>query len=172
MKSKSTLKLLAKVADPGRVALPEYLARQCPIGLRHGRMLKTQLRLGTHQLAVSKARMVPAAMRDDTHSQCKCCSAGVAETVQHAMFECSCYDDVRDEFLDRVRRIDPLFGMASTETRLRVLLGDDTPKEIDNVLYRFLINIFASREELGWILWPPGVGLRGTPYCGRASAIC
>ena len=63
------------------------------------------------------------------------------------MFECSCYDDVRDEFLDRVRRIDPLFGMASTETRLRVLLGDDTPKEIDNVLYRFLINIFASREE-------------------------
>ena len=63
------------------------------------------------------------------------------------LFECPQFDDIRDEFLDRARRVEPLFGTASAEQRTRVLLSDDTPEEFDNFLYRFLINIFASREE-------------------------
>ena len=41
----------------------------------------------------------------------------------------------------------PPFGGMSTDARIRLLLADDTPKEIDSIFYRFLIQFFASRER-------------------------
>jgi len=41
----------------------------------------------------------------------------------------------------------PAFGSMSTDARVRLLMSDKTPKEVDNFLYRFLIQIFASRER-------------------------
>ena len=143
---KSTLRELKKVVDVDRVTLPEYLTRKCPISLCHGRMLKTQLRLGTHQLASSKDRMIPRGARGPTYMQCRCCSGGVEETVQHALFECECHRGIRDDFVARIRRKDPMFGIATDEQRTHLLLSDDTPEEFDNFLYRYLISLFASRE--------------------------
>ena len=110
-------------------------------------MLKTQLRLGTHQLASSKDRMIPRGERGPTYMQCRCCSEGVEESVRHALFECECHRGIRDDFVAQIRRKDPLFGMVSDEQRTRVLLSDDTPEEFDNFLYRYLISLFASRES-------------------------
>ena len=127
--------------------MPEYLARKCPVSLCHGRMLKTQLRLGTHQLASSKDRMIPRGGRGPTYMQCRCCSKGVEESVRHALFDCECHRGIRTDFVAQICRKDPLFGMASDEQRTRVLLSDDTPEEFDNFLYRYLISLFASRES-------------------------
>ena len=110
-------------------------------------MLKTQLRLGTHQLASSKDPMIPRAVRGPTYTQCRCCSKGVEESVRHALFECECHRGIRTDFVTQICRKDPLFGMASDEQRTRVLLSDDTPEEFDSFLYRYLMSLFASRES-------------------------
>lgn len=92
--------------------------------------------------------MVPRNVRAAAHSRCGCCSAGVEETIKHAVFDCKAHDDIRAEFLRRVKEVHPPFGEMSTDARrLSLLLLDDTPKEIDNILYRFLIQLFASRER-------------------------
>ena len=51
----------------------------------------------------------------------------------------------------------PPFGGMSTDARIRLLLADDTPKEIDSIFYQFLIQLFASRER----------GLASGPAGGR-----
>ena len=78
-------------------------------------------------------------------------------------------------FLGRVTEAYPPFGGMSTDARLSLLLSnlsDDTPKEIDNVLYRFLIQLFASRER-GLAPGPAGSRFsclkEGKP-CGLAPA--
>ena len=63
------------------------------------------------------------------------------------MFECECHRGIRDDFVARIRRKDPMFGIATDEQRTHVLLSDDTPEEFDNFLYRYLISLFASREK-------------------------
>ena len=40
-----------------------------------------------------------------------------------------------------------MFGIATDEQRTHLLLSDDTPEEFDNFLYRYLISLFASRED-------------------------
>ena len=73
------------------------------------------------------------------------------------MFDCEAHDGIRAEFLERVKEAHPPFGGMSTDARLSLLLSDETPKEIDNILYRFLIQLFASRER----------GLASGPAGGR-----
>ena len=82
---KSTLRELKKVVDVDRVTLPEYLTRKCPISLCHGRMLKTQLRLGTHQLASSKDRMIPRGGVGQ-----RTCNAHAAPRVSRNLFDTRC----------------------------------------------------------------------------------
>ena len=91
--------------------------------------------------------MIPRQQRTSADSRCMCCSAGVAETVRHALLECSCYADDRSEFLERVQAAYPAFEHASPDVKLKFLMADVTPKEVDNFLYRFLIHLFASRER-------------------------
>ena len=157
MKEKSTLGGYGKITHGSRRGLPKYLVRTCPEGLRHGRRLKTKFRLGVHQLQKCQARMVPRNVRTAAHSRCGCCSAGAEETIKHAVFDCKAHDGIRAEFLGRVKEVHPPFGGMSTDARLRLFLSDDTPKEIDNMLYRFLIQLFASRER----------GLASGPAGGR-----
>ena len=102
------------------------------------------------------ARMVPRSVRA-AHSRCGCCSAGVGESIEHALFECKTHDEIRAEFLGRVEKVYPPFGGMSTDARIRLLLADDTPKEIDSMFYRSLIQLFASRER----------GLASGPAGGR-----
>ena len=82
---KSTLRELKKVVDVNRVTLPEYLTRKCPVSLCHGRMLKTQLRLGTHQLASSKDRMIPRGSVGR-----RTCNAGAAPRVSRNLSDMRC----------------------------------------------------------------------------------
>ena len=157
LKEKSTLAEYGKITQGSRRGLPRYLVRICPDGLRHGRRLKTKFRLGVHQLQKCQARMVPRNVRTAAHSRCGCCSAGVDETIKHAVFDCKAHDEIRAEFLGRVTEAYPPFGGTAADARLSLLLSDDTPKEIDNILYRFLIQLFASRER----------GLASGPAGGR-----
>ena len=71
---------------------------------------------------------------------------GVDETARHAMFECGCHVDIRRDFVARVEAVCPAFGSMSTDARFRLVMSE-TPKEIDSHLYRFLIQLFASRER-------------------------
>ena len=73
------------------------------------------------------------------------------------MFDCKAHDEIRAELLGRVTEAYPPLGGMATDARLSLLLSDDTPKEIDNILYRFLIQLFASRER----------GLASGPAGGR-----
>ena len=72
---------------------------------------------------------------------------GVEESVRHVLFECKCHRGIRDDFVAQIRRKDPMFGIASDEQRTHVLLSDDTPEEIENFLCRYLISLFAARED-------------------------
>ena len=146
LKDKSTLATYADVAKKGRTGLPEYLRRVCPCGLRQGRPLKTKLRLGVHPPQGRLARVVPRGGRAAA-SRCPCCNAGVEETVQHALFECGCHNAIRADFFERAEEVYPEFGALSMDARLRLLMSEDTPKKIDGFLYRFLIQLFDSRER-------------------------
>ena len=81
----------------------------------------------------------------------------VLPLTEHALFECKTHDEIRAEFLGRVEKVYSPFGGMSTDARTRLLLADDTPKEIDSIFYRFLIQLFASRER----------GLASGPAGGR-----
>ena len=148
LRTRSTLSELARIADGDRRGLSPYLARVCPEGLRHGRRLKTKLRLGAHPLAVSASRMIPNRTPEDAY--CKCCSAGVPETIRHTLFECPCsaFGEPRRVFTDRVCAEEPVFRTVTAEAKTRRLLADEVESEkIENHFYRFLLNIFASREK-------------------------
>ena len=84
-------------------------------------------------------------------SRCECCNAGAEETIRHAMFECRAHDGIRTTFVERAEEVYPEFGHLSQDARFRLLMAEDTPKEIDMLFYRYLIQIIASRE-----LGPPG----------------
>ena len=91
--------------------------------------------------------MVPRGVRTPAHSRCGCCPAGVEETTRHALFECAAHADIRSEFFENVETVYPAFGSMSTDARFSLLLSEDTPRQLDNFLYRFLIQLFASRER-------------------------
>ena len=81
------------------------------------------------------------------HSRCGCCSAGVEETIRHALFECKAHEDIRKDCFGRMDDVCPDFKSMSTDAKLRLFMSEDTPKELDNFLYRYLIQIFVSRER-------------------------
>ena len=56
---------------------------------------------------------------------------GVAETVRHALLECRCHADDRSEFFERVRAACPAFEHASPDMKLKFLMSDVAPKEVD-----------------------------------------
>ena len=147
LKERSTLAEYRKFTSTARRCLPKYLARICPVGLRHGRRLKTKFRLGVHQLQGCLARMIPGGVRTQAHSRCGCCSVGAEETIKHALFVCSAHRGIRAGFYMDVAAVCPRFGSMRLEERYRLLMSDDPPKEIDNLLYLFLIRVFASRER-------------------------
>ena len=91
--------------------------------------------------------MVPRSVRTAAHSRCGCCSAGVDESIEHALFECKTHDEIRAEFLGRVEKVYPPFGGMSTDARGRMLLADDTPRELGSTFYRCFIQLFTSRER-------------------------
>ena len=76
----------------------------------------------------------------------------------HTIFECPKLDDVRGDFFQKLETILPeTRNMTVTNAdRLALLLGDDPPQEIENLLYRFLTSLFRLR--LG-ILAAQGEGL-------------
>ena len=85
---------------------------------------------------------------EDAH--CKCCSAGVPETICHTLFECPWpdFDGPRRVFTDRVCAEEPVFRTVTAEAKTRRLLADGVESEkIENHFCRFLLNIFASREK-------------------------
>ena len=127
------------------------MKRRCPLGsLREGRRLKTKLRLGCHPLRSSAARM--SITRNAT---CPCCGHG-SETITHTIFECPKLDDIRGVFLQKLETILPETRNMTNADCLALLMGDDPPQEIENLLYRFLTSLF--RRRLG-ILAAQGEGL-------------
>ena len=78
-------------------------------------------------------------------------------TSRHAIFECPKLDDIRGVFLQKLETILPeTRGNMTNADCLALLMGDDPPQEIENLLYRFLTSLF--RRRLG-ILAAQGEGL-------------
>ena len=63
------------------------------------------------------------------------------------MFEWRGHHAIRADFFERAEEVYPEFGALSTDARFRLLMSEDTPKKIDGFLYRFLIQLFDSRER-------------------------
>ena len=82
-------------------------------------------------------------------ARCVCCNTGVKETIRHAMFECRAHDGARTTVVERAEEVYPEFGHLSQDARFRLLMAEDTPKEM--LFYRYLIQILGSRER-----GPPG----------------
>jgi len=66
------------------------------------------------------------------------------------------FDSDGSEFSGRLEDLWPQARESSSAKCLEILVGDDPPQEIENLLYRFLISIFKRR--LG-ILAAQGEGL-------------
>ena len=64
-----------------------------------------------------------------------------------ALFECGAHGAIRMDFVENVQQLHLEFSMLSTDERLQLLLAEDTPRKIGGFLYRFLIQIFESRER-------------------------
>ena len=84
-----------------------------------------------------------------------CCGHG-SETIVHTIFECPKLDDVRGDFFQKLETILPETRNMTNADCLALLMGDDPPQEIENLLYRFLTSLF--RRRLG-ILAAQGEGL-------------
>ena len=74
----------------------------------------------------------------------------------HTIFECPKLVDIRGIFLQKLETMLPETRNMTNADRLALLMGDDPPQEIENLLYRFLTSIF--RRRLG-ILAAQGEGL-------------
>ena len=78
-------------------------------------------------------------------------------TITHStIFECPKLDDIRGVFLQKLETILPETRNMTNADCLALLMGDDPPQEIENLLYRFLTSLF--RRRLG-ILAAQGEGL-------------
>ena len=126
--------------DADRRSVPEYLLRACPIRFRAGRRLKVKFRMGCHPLQGSAARL-----NRKSNPACRCCDSGDAESIRHAMFECSAHAEIRRVFCDRVEERCPGFAEMDVDDKLRFLMADDTPAALDGLLYQFLIDVYKSR---------------------------
>ena len=90
---------------------------------------------------------------EDAH--CKCCSAGVPESIRLRCLSVPTgsalkFSEPRRVFTDRVCAEEPVFRTVTAEAKTRRLLADEVESEkIENHhdFYRFLLNIFASREK-------------------------
>ena len=122
--SKSTLANLERWTDVEKTGPAQYLLDSCPLGLRKGRMLKTRMRLGCHDLFVSAKRM--GVGRSVNGMGCLCCNRGGIETVQHALLECPGYDDVRFDFFKVTDGIHPGFSAFSDKEKCTFLFSDKT----------------------------------------------
>jgi len=62
--------------------------------------------------------------------------------------------------MERLDDLDVGFSALDDNKKLKFLMADDTPVKFDNVLYRYLSSLSASRER--WLGFPTaqGVGLR------------
>ena len=126
----------------------------------YGRREKTKFRLGRHRLQCSLALRetnATSASRDVTY---KCCNAGVPETVAHVLFTCPAHDELRESFMERVDDLDVGFSALDDDKKLKFLMADDTPVKFDNVFYRYLSSLSASRERWLGIPTAQGVGPR------------
>ena len=63
----------------------------------------------------------------------------------YTLFECKAFSDERDAFLARLYSICPDARHSTDEDRLRLLMGDALPREIENTVYRYLITISTLR---------------------------
>jgi len=144
--ARSTLSDLNHWTDPSSTKIPDYLSQRCPLGLRPGRRLKTKIRLGCHGLFASSAKFESDASKRKSVSVCKCCNLGVAETVQHTLFDCPAYNVLRGEFFLRMDSVHCGFSSLSPRDRLSLLFSDDTAPNVSSRLYRFLINVFHVRQ--------------------------
>ena len=86
----------------------------------------------------------------------RCCCGHDSETIMHTIFECPKLDDIRGVFLQKLETILPETRNMTNADCLALLMGNDPPQEIENLLYRFLTSLF--RRRLG-ILAAQGEGL-------------
>ena len=77
-------------------------------------------------------------------------------STHDTIFECPKLDDIRGVFLQKLETILPETRNMTNADCLALLMGDDPPQEIENLLYRFLTSLF--RRRLG-ILAAQGEGL-------------
>lgn len=162
LKDKSSLANMAKWVRVERQDLPAYLSRPCPIGLREGRQWKTKFRVGRHRLQSSLAvRERTRKEKDSRDYTCKCCDRNVPETVKHALLECVAHEKERESFMRRMDEVAPVFRRLAHDEKVEFLMADGPPVETDSFLYRFLMNIRASRER--WLGSPTAQGVGPRP---------
>ena len=73
--------------------------------------------------------------------------------------ECPKLDDIRGVLLQKLETILPETRNMTNADCLALLMGDDPPQEIENLLYRFLTTLFRRRLAGLGILAAQGEGL-------------
>ena len=141
-KGSSVLKNLEAWDNLDRVNLAPYLERWCPGHLKSGRRLKSRLRCGSHDLQCIQAH------RDGSEDKrCKCCNSGVTESVEHNLLKCKTFSHRRDNFWHQMDIVsDEKFSSKSKTDQLKIIMSDDTPKELDYIIYRYLQHLDQDRK--------------------------
>jgi hypothetical protein len=141
-KGSSVLKNLESWDNLDRVNLAPYLERWCPGHLKYGRRLKSRLRCGSHNLQCIQAH------RDRSEDKrCKCCTSGVTESVEHNLLRCKTFSRLRNSFLHQMDIIsDEKFSSKSKIEQLKIIMSDETPKEFDRIIYRYLQDLDRDRK--------------------------
>ena len=73
---------------------------------------------------------------------------GQAESVVHFLCVCDLYDSVRDEHFAGFQSKVPRFPSLSAEEKVAFILSDDSPAQLDALIYRFLFLMFQIRATL------------------------
>ena len=102
------------------------------------RSLVSQYRMGILPLAIETGRFQGVKLEERL---CIFCNSGAVEDEVHFMFDCSLYNDLREEFFNTVIVTNPNFIYESFEEQLKILFSDHHRK-----LAKFIKKSYLKRK--------------------------
>ena len=108
---------------------------------RKQRSVIAQLRSGTLPLQIETGRFqnIPLEYR-----LCLLCNSNNVETETHFLFECECYNDLRQQFYGNSENLYPEFALNPDENKLKMMMTTEMIK----LTAQFICNCFNKRQSI------------------------
>lgn len=106
----------------------------------------TRLRISAHHLAIETGRYKKKNKKKNDRDQRLCVTCNKVEDEAHFLFECKCYNNLRDTYISTVCNYVPNFRNLSNENKLIYIMTSED-HNLNNISGEYIFNCFKSREE-------------------------